>query len=130
MPRALSLHSFFCASAAALKTMRKFKSQSRKVAVLASICVLLIVTLLSRYQSHNACKDRCARTAEKYNVHMHLDNKLLAQQQIGPGNRPQSSDEAYVSLLYHSAFFQAARVLGQSLRESETTRDCGRHGES
>ena len=41
---------------------------------------------------------------------------------IGPGNREKRSEEAYVTLMYNG-FFPAIRVLGQSLRESGTTRD-------
>ena len=43
---------------------------------------------------------------------------------VGPGNREKRTEEAYVTLLYTgSGFFSAVRVLGQSLRESGTTRD-------
>ena len=97
-------------------------SLSRKTALrLASMFVLLIVILLYDY-SYTVCKGACVSnsyTPKKAQG----DNKLQSQLQNDLGNRPRSSDEAYVSLLYHPTFFLAARVLGQSIRESGTTRD-------
>ena len=97
-------------------------SRRRKTALrLASIFFLLIVILLYDY-SYTICKGACVSnsyTPKKAQG----DNKLQPQLQNDLGNRPRSSDEAYVSLLYHPTFFLAARVLGQSIRESGTTRD-------
>jgi hypothetical protein len=46
----------------------------------------------------------------------------------GGGEAPPRSREAYVTLVYDESFLLGARVLGQSLRESGTSRWGGRAG--
>ena len=96
----------------------------RILSLVGFFVLLLLVTIAFLYgdadRRQHATKSRSTSGTD----HMNSDTseKLTHLPKLGPGSSPKKSDEAYVTLQYGD-FFLATRVLGQSLRDSGTTRD-------
>ena len=94
------------------------------------VVLLIVITFLygaiKPDGTDSAATDRW-RHASKATDHINSDRptseKPTYLPKLGPGSSPKKTDEAYVTLQYGGTFFIATRVLGQSLRDSGTTRD-------
>ena len=97
-------------------------SQCKLLPVVSLLAALLVVVHLGSWLSGTPEAERATPIRAK-----HLDlppeqTELTALPTLGSSNQEKQSDEAYVALQY-GGFFLGLRVLGQSLRESNTDRD-------
>ena len=94
-------------------------SQSRhwKLVITTIACLSLLKVVAYLWICYGASR---RPTSDPVPSHESADSAALPQ--LVPGSRTNRTQEAYVALFY-GGFFPAMRVLGQSLRESGTTRD-------
>ena len=90
----------------------------RVVACFFGVVLLLVVILYGASRTSSILADNMAKA-----VRSQLTNEnQIVLPTLGPSSPERKSDEAYVALQY-GVFFLGLRVLGQSLKDSGTTRD-------